>query len=229
MLLCFNNIMELLKHTLFINLEHRKDRLEHAMNEFKILGIEAERVDAVKPKSGAVGCTMSHIKCLELAKKRDYDYVFICEDDIHFTNPDLFKANLQKFQENKELMWDILIVGGNNVPPYNKINEYCARVMNCQTTTGYIVKKSFYDTLIYNYKQGVQMLVKTGNIKQYAIDIHWKRLQMQYFWYMIIPTTVTQYENYSDIEMRDTNYDHLLLDMDKKWLKKPMVAMNLRP
>ena len=73
------------------------------------------------------------------------------------------------------------------------------------------------------------MLVKTGNIKQYAIDIHWKRLQMQYFWYMIIPTTVTQYENYSDIEMRDTNYDHLLLDMDKKWLKKPMVAMNLRP
>mgnify|MGYP006422344223 CR=1 FL=1 len=80
MLLCFNNIMELLKHTLFINLEHRKDRLEHAMNEFKILGIEAERVDAVKPKSGAVGCTMSHIKCLELAKKRDYDYVFIAPD-----------------------------------------------------------------------------------------------------------------------------------------------------
>ena len=40
--------MELLKNTLFINLESRKDRLEHAEAEFKKLGIEAERVNAKK-------------------------------------------------------------------------------------------------------------------------------------------------------------------------------------
>jgi GR25 family glycosyltransferase involved in LPS biosynthesis len=211
--------MELFKHTLFINLEHRKDRLEHVTNEFEKMNIQAERVNAVRPKSGAVGCTMSHIKCLELAKSRGYEYVCICEDDISFTKPELFKEQLNKFYENKNIQWDILIIGGNNVPPYQQIFDYSARVFNCQTTTGYIVKKHMYDILIKNFKEGVQQLAKNPENKQmYAIDVYWKRLQMQYYWYMITPPTVTQYENYSDIENKNTNYNHLLLDMDKKWL-----------
>jgi GR25 family glycosyltransferase involved in LPS biosynthesis len=211
--------MELFKHTLFINLEHRKDRLEHVTNEFEKMNIQAERVNAVRPKSGAVGCTMSHIKCLELAKSRDYEYVCICEDDISFTEPELFKEQLNKFYENKNIQWDILIIGGNNVPPYQQLFDYSSRVFNCQTTTGYIVKKHMYDILIKNFKEGVQQLAKNPENKQmYAIDVYWKRLQMQYYWYMITPPTVTQYENYSDIENKNTNYNHLLLDMDKKWL-----------
>jgi GR25 family glycosyltransferase involved in LPS biosynthesis len=220
----------LFEHTLFINLEHRTDRLEHALSEFKKMNINAERVNAIRPKSGAVGCTMSHIKCLELAKKREYEYVFICEDDITFTNPELLKENIQKFVDNKEIQWDILIIGGNNVPPYQQLTNYCARVFNCQTTTGYVVKKSFYDPLIQNFKEGVQQLVSNpSNAKMFALDIYWKRLQMQYFWYMITPPTVTQYENYSDIENKQTNYDHLLLDMDKPWLfqqRKMNMTMN---
>ena len=213
------NYMELFKHTLFINLEQREDRLNHAKEEFKKMGINAQRFNAVKLASGAVGCTMSHIKCLELAKERNYDQVFICEDDITFTNPELLKKNLRKFYENKEIQWDVLIIGGNAVPPYINIDDYCVRILNCQTTTGYIVKKSFYDTLISNMKEGVTKLMKEPNNKRmYAIDMYWKPLQMQNYWYMITPPTVTQYENYSDIEEKNLNYDHLLLDMEKKWL-----------
>ena len=211
--------MDLFKHTLFINLEHRKDRLEHAENEFEKLGIQAERVNAVRPASGKVGCTMSHIKCLELAKKRDYEYVCICEDDITFINTDKFNEQINKFYMDKTIQWDVLILGGNNVPPYQQTSEYCARVFNCQTTTGYVVKKQMYDILIQNFKEGVQQLVKNPNSQnQFEIDVYWKRLQMQYFWYIITPLTVTQYENYSDIENKNTNYNHLLLDMDKPWL-----------
>ena len=65
--------MDLFKNTLFINLEQRPDRLEHAQAEFKKMRIDAERVNAVKTKMGAVGCTLSHIRCLELAKQRKYD------------------------------------------------------------------------------------------------------------------------------------------------------------
>ena len=83
--------MELFKNTLFINLEHRTDRLQHALDEFKKLGINSERVNAVKMKNGAIGCTMSHIKCIELAKSRDWEQVFICEDDITFLEPELLK------------------------------------------------------------------------------------------------------------------------------------------
>jgi hypothetical protein len=48
--------------------------------------------------------------------------------------------------------------------------------------------------------------------------MYWKRLQMQDFWYMITPPTVTQYESYSDIENRVVDYERAMLDMDKPWL-----------
>uniref|UniRef100_A0A6C0JJH9 Glycosyl transferase family 25 domain-containing protein n=1 Tax=viral metagenome TaxID=1070528 RepID=A0A6C0JJH9_9ZZZZ len=212
--------MELLKNTLYINLEHRTDRLEHVKLELAKVGIEGERVNAVKAKIGAIGCTLSHIRCLELAKQREYDQVFICEDDITFTDPKLLIKNLTKFHEEDGCMWDMIIIGGNNVPPYQRINSNCVRVFYCQTTTGYIVKKSYYDTLIKNFKESASMLMKNPTEegkKKYALDIYWKKLQMQDFWYMITPPTVTQYENYSDIEERHTDYKHLMLDMEKEW------------
>ena len=186
--------MDILQNTFYINLEHRTDRLEHIHNELKKIGIKGERFNAIKTKSGAIGCTLSHIKCLELAKERNYEEVFICEDDITFTNPKLFLENLQKFCDNDDIMWDVLIIGGNNVPPYKQYYDYCARVFNCQTTTGYIVKQDFYDVIIKNFKEGVFNLMKNPeNKREYAIDIYWKKLQMENFWYMITPPTVTQY------------------------------------
>jgi GR25 family glycosyltransferase involved in LPS biosynthesis len=211
--------MDLLQHTLFINLEHRTDRLQHVTKEFEKMGIVAERVNAIRIKTGAIGCTLSHIRCLEIAKQRNYDQVFICEDDIYFTNPELLKRNLERFRENADLEWDLLILGGNNVPPYDQVAEYCARVYYCQTTTGYIVKKHYYDTLLENFKESAQKLIKEPNNKKaYALDMYWKRLQLVGKWYMITPPTVTQIESYSDIENRSVNYEGLLLDMDKPWL-----------
>lgn len=152
--------MELLKNTLFINLDHRKDRLEHVTNELTKLGIHGERFNAIKTKVGAIGYTMSHIKCLEIAKERGYEHVFICEDDITFLNVELFKKNIEKFYENKDIRWDVLLIGGNNLPPYLEIGDYCIRVSNCQTTTGYIVNNHYYDTLIDNFRESVKNLLR---------------------------------------------------------------------
>jgi GR25 family glycosyltransferase involved in LPS biosynthesis len=211
--------MDLFKNTLFINLEQRTDRLEHVLAEFRKLRIQAERVNAVKTKLGAVGCTLSHIRCLELAKQRDYEYVFICEDDITFLQPFVLKKHLEIFAAQLDLAWDVCIIGGNNVPPYQQINDFFVRVFNCQTTTGYIVKRHYYDTLIANFKDSARQLMRDPTNKQmYALDMYWKRLQQQDKWYMITPPTVTQYENYSDIEERTVNYDALMLDMNKAWL-----------
>ena len=220
--------MNIFEHTLFINLDHRTDRLEHATSEFAKMGITAERVQAIQAKSGAIGCTLSHIKCLELAKQRGYKQVFICEDDIIFTNPELFQQNLAKFLANEEIRWDVLIIGGNNVPPYQQLYEYCARVFLCQTTTGYVVKQEYYDTLIHNFKEGLGHFIKNpSNRRMFAIDMYWKRLQMEDFWYMITPPTVSQYDNYSDIEKRHTQYSGLLLDMEKQWYVKQQKMVEL--
>ena len=76
--------MELLQNNFVINLESRLDRLVHVEAEFRKIDLKCNRFNAIKMKNGAVGCTLSHIKCLELAIQNNYDQVFICEDDITF-------------------------------------------------------------------------------------------------------------------------------------------------
>jgi hypothetical protein len=63
-----------------------------------------------------------------------------------------------------------------------------------------------------------QLMIDPQNKQQYAIDMYWKSLQRSGKWYMIIPPTVIQYEDYSDIERRVVNYKDLMLDLDKEWL-----------
>jgi len=211
--------MEYLKHTLFINLEHRTDRLQHVTQELHKIGLHtAERFHAIRTTAGNVGCTMSHIKCLEIAKQRNYPHIFICEDDITFTNPAVFLKSLQHVYDSK-MEWDVLVIGGNNAPPFQPINEYCVRAYNVQTTTGYIVKQKYYDTLLANYKEGINLLLREPEKKtQYSIDIYWKTLQSQDVWLLLIPLTVIQYYDYSDIECRVVEYGNSMLDLDKKAL-----------
>jgi hypothetical protein len=118
-------------------------------------------------------------------------------------------------------------VSGNICPPYQAIGDYCVRLVNCQTTTGYIVQRHYYDTLIANIKEGIKLLLSNpANKREYAIDIYWKRLQASGKWFMITPPTVVQMEGFSDVEGHNTNYKHLMTDMNKEWLFKQPSTIN---
>jgi len=218
------------EHTIYINLEHRKDRLAHVQQELEKLGVpnRGVRFNAVKCANGAIGCTISHIKCLEQAKAQNLPQVFICEDDICFKDPALLLQNTAKFSTIFGNAYDVLIIGGNNLPPYKQFGDFCAKISNCQTTTGYIVKQHYYDTLISNFREGLAKLMENPAKKRdFAIDMYWKRLQAIDNWYIVLPLTVHQLEGYSDIEERNTNYRDAMLDMDKTWLISPAnLSMN---
>ena len=205
-------------HAFYINLESRTDRKEHVEQQLQYVGINATRFNAIKLENGAVGCSMSHLKCIETAKKNNWGHILIVEDDITFLNPLLFVNNLNKFLE-KNSDWDVVLIGGNIIPPYKKVDATCVQVINCQTTTGYLVKSHYYDALIQNYKEGINKLLKEPeNHHQYAIDKYWFSLQERGKWFLITPLTVTQKEDYSDIEKKETNYSRVMLDLEKKWL-----------
>ena len=208
--------------TYYINLESRTDRLTHVQAELAKIGCDTGmRFNAVRTTNGAVGCTISHIRCLELAKEKDHPYVFICEDDICFSDPDLLVKNTNEFFKQGKDNWDVLIIGGNMVPPYQQVGDFCARITNCQTTTGYIVRQPYYEKLIKNFREGLNQLMKNPtNKREYAIDMYWKQLQQTDRWYIIIPLTVHQLEGYSDIEGRNVDYKTLMMDMNKEWLFK---------
>ena len=216
--------MNLFQHVLYINLEHREDRKVHILDQLSKIGVvHPERLQAVKTANGAVGCGLSHIKCLELAKSREWETVCIIEDDFKCTDTKKFLNSVRQFEKQDFIEWDVLLLGGNNVPPYYQSDaiDYCVQISNCQTTVGYVVKRSFYDTLIQNMREAVKNLIQTGNKKLYAIDMYWKQLQSSQRWYLITPLTITQHTCFSDVEQQTYNYDHLMLDIDKDWLFSP--------
>ena len=194
------------KHTYYINLKHRTDRKLDTLRELQSFGIHnPTRFDAIKDDFGAIGCSKSHLEVLKIARKNNYPYVTIIEDDIQFLNP---KKTIQSLNNilNSKIPWDVILIGGNNYPPYQKINDDCIKVNNCQCCTAYIVKQSYYDTLINHWQKGLQKLIETNDIPNYALDQYWKILQKKDNFILITPLKVVQRESYSDIERKNVNY-----------------------
>jgi GR25 family glycosyltransferase involved in LPS biosynthesis len=216
-----------IKHAFYINLITRPDRKQHVEEQLNIIGINADRFNAIKLPNGALGCSMSHLKRLETAKLNNWPHLLIVEDDIKFLDPELFKTQLNKFLSNHD-DWDVVLIGGNNMPPYQKIDNTCVRVTSCQTTTGYLVNGHYFETLIENFRTGIKKLMtEPEKHKFYAIDKYWFNLQKKGKWFLIIPLTVTQREDYSDIEKRATNYTHVMTDLDKeRMFKQPLIPKN---
>jgi glycosyl transferase family 25 len=212
--------MSLFSHTVYINLNERTDRLQHVKEEMVKLGVhKPTRIVATKHEVGAIGCVKSHIRAIEYAISKGWEQVFVCEDDITFLDPITLRENAKKFALSMEQEWDVLIIGGNCCPPYTQVDPHWCQIYNCQTTTGYIVRQHYYSELLNNFREGLRhLLAERAETRKYALDMYWKRLQQRDKWFILVPLTVTQYENYSDIEKRQTNYNGLMLDMEKKWL-----------
>jgi glycosyl transferase family 25 len=189
--------------------------------ELKKIGITANRFNAIKMENGAIGCSMSHLKILQNAQQNNLDHVLIVEDDITFLNPELFKSQINKFFKIHNNNWDVILFAGNNIPPYENIDDTCIKVSRCQTTTGYLVNGHYIKVLLQNIKMGLTHLLNKPNEKnKFAIDKFWFVLQGSSKWYLITPLTVVQREDYSDIEKKLTNYKDMMLDLDKVALFK---------
>ena len=223
------NSIDDIKHAYYINLEHRTDRKVHIEDQLSKVGINAIRFNAIKMQNGAIGCSMSHLKILQDAHANKYEHVLIMEDDISFLDPDLFKNQFNLFLKRHGNNWDVILLAGNNMPPYTSIDETCIKVSRCQTTTGYLVNGHYIRKLMDNVKMGLTHLIsKPEQHRFYAIDKFWFTLQNVDRWFLIIPPTIVQRPDYSDIEKRHTNYQSLMTDLNKEEMMKQLQMMKMK-
>lgn len=205
----------------YINLDKRVDRKEQIEEQFKSSTLfKLRRFSAVlKEDDGAIGCTFSHLKLLKKAIDENMEYIIIIEDDFVATNMKLLERKVSKTIRLAS-DFDVLLLGGNIVPPYTKNSNDTIQVTHSQTTVGYMVKKHYFQRLYDNIKQGLYYLMKMPEQRvKYAIDKFWIQLQKKDKWIMIFPLMVYQRESYSDIEKRNTDYKSLMLDANKtEWL-----------
>lgn len=208
----------LLENVYYINLRNCKLRKKETEDELIRMNWKFQRFEGIKHDDGRIGCCISHLKVIEMAKKNNLEYIVVVEDDIQFLQPDNYNQLLiyfNNFIKLNNLDYDVLLLAGSMLDRANgikPINNIIYKAIACLTTTGYIVKKHYYDKLIDNYKEAIQLLINHGEDDRGCIDVNWQKLQSIDNWYILIPRTINQRPSHSIIQNRFVNYSSMLLD-----------------
>jgi len=193
-----------LPHVIYINLDARTDRRTEVESQLSSVGLQFERFPAVLHENGAVGCSLSHIRCIELAKERNLPSVMIVEDDLIWTKQ--HHEIIAAMESLEAVDYNVAVLCPSfSSPNANRVNEQFVNGTTCQTTTAYICKQEYYDTLIANFKEGLEKLSAGADCTKFAIDQHWKNLQSS-GWVFAYPPLGRQRPGFSDIEKKDVDY-----------------------
>jgi hypothetical protein len=194
----------------YINLDKRQDRKEEIELELKNYELfdNSERIQAIEtPGQGILGCTMSHLNAIKLAKERSYENILILEDDFQFTiSKEEFENQLQTFFESK-ITYDVCMISYNI--QHSKPTEYpiLTKVLEAQTASGYIIHHTFYDKMIELYEWAIPLLDQTKAHWVYANDQCWKRLQPNANWFCLTSRCGRQRPGYSDNSEQFEDHD----------------------
>lgn len=186
-----------------INLSERTDRWEQIITEFGT-DFNLIRVDAVKHENGAVGCFMSHQKCIQIAKDNDFNNIIVMEDDC-IKNP-IRKSNfVERLHNMKEFLnnyknWDIFLGGCNKTTTKDIITKVVCETDNIiqiskATTTHFMI----YNSSCYDFFLNID-----ADKSDYHVDnIWWGRITAL----TSLPFLAYQYESYSDIINCNIDYN----------------------
>jgi glycosyl transferase family 25 len=199
-----------LERIFYINLDKRNDRKDEIENELINYNLfdKSERFSAIyTPDQGILGCTMSHLAVIKLAKERKYKQILILEDDFYFVvSKEEFENQLTIFFDSN-ISYNVCMISYNMICSAPTEDSFLLKVLNAQTASGYILHESFYDSLITLYEDAIPKLKETGQHWIYACDIIWKRLQPHSEWFAFNPRCGKQRDGFSDNENSFVSYD----------------------
>jgi len=178
-----------------INLDHRQDRLLQITKELQ--GIPFKRFSAIKTSPGIVGCGLSHLAVLKEARALGIKNLLIFEDDFTFmVDKDTFWKKINDFFVSGQ-PFDVLMLS-YSLQKSEPFGDGILKVLEAQTTSGYIVNHRFYDKLIDLYEEEMPLLESTGKHWIYAVDQIWKKLQPEADWFAFTPRLGKQIASMGD-------------------------------
>jgi glycosyl transferase family 25 len=180
----------------YINLDTRTDRRDQIEAECARMSIAVERFPACRSLTPPIGCTLSHLTVLKLARERGLPSVLVFEDDFEFlVSKDVLDDVLIHLPED----YDVVMLSYNLLrsEPYN---HRFVRVLEAQTASGYIVHSRMYDRLIATLEEGYQLFLANPHVHWlYINDQYWKRLQPESRWYATTVRMGKQRPGWSDL------------------------------
>jgi len=193
-----------IQHVLYINLDSRPDRQKACTAEFARMRIPVTRVQAIACPLGVFGCSLSHIKCLEHAKRNNWSHVWINEDDLQFkVSREQLTTQVTEFLR-LGLEWDVILfhaIVERAAPVVTRGRLSCLRIRSAWCTTSYLVRSEYYDVLLQNFYEGAVRLYRNPENRDH-IDEFWKNLQARDRWYLLYPLVGQQRIGDSDIDQK---------------------------
>jgi len=216
--------MELIqKYHLYINLEKRIEKKIRCEAELKKIGLKPNRFNAIEHEIGLVGCVKSHIKCIEIAKDNNWPFVCIFEDDISFIDSDKIISYINKYIT---IDYDVLYLGAwISDNKYKIINDDLLHINKATSTHAYLIKNHYYDTILENYNEGMELKLQFPDEDKYNIDYYNYKLQCKDKWYCFSPILVTQLDGYSDNFYNITTYDNFITSIPNKDKDLPKISL----
>jgi GR25 family glycosyltransferase involved in LPS biosynthesis len=194
----------------WINLDHRKDRSEQFLEQLKKIKFPKNRIVRIsgvyEKNRGHLGCSKSHIKCLEEFLKTSHKNCIIFEDDFDFIVP---SAEIEDgFKKLSTIDYDVCMLAGIVQSGFETEYPFLRKVNNATTSSGYVITKEFAPVLLENIQESSVLLEDTynenrvlNNFYSEALDQYWFRIQPQNNWYIFNPVMGTQRNSASDIEV----------------------------
>jgi len=201
-----------------INLAIRPDRYEKIKSQLDALNItNYERFDAVVATNepyisdpqivqffqrglctGIIGCTISHVKMVEIAKERGYKQILVLEDDAFFQEG--FEEKMKAVVEQLKTVqddWKLLYLGANHKKKGVPVTENIKKVTKAFCLHAYIIRDSLYDEILRDaLTQPIEGDVYYGEI-----------LVQKHVFLTIFPNLVTQYPSMNNMFNTFADYD----------------------
>jgi hypothetical protein len=203
-----------------INLPHRTDRRDECIIEAARIGFQITENEFFAARhienNGKLGCSLSHGKVLaDFLYGESRDYILVLEDDFSIRNPDTFRSTLDSILK-QSANWDVYLLGHNAAIPIEGTpirDTY--KVINSQTTSGYLVGRSYAPNLVKSFYRSAELLSRYKSLPHelrihaynlFSCDILWKDLQIKHRHWASLPSLIYQRPSYSDIEQTQVHY-----------------------
>jgi glycosyl transferase family 25 len=175
---------------IYINVATQISKKEEIENELNSFNIEYERFDAIQIPEDGIGCTQSHLEVIKIAKEKSYKNILILEDDFTFVvSKEVFEEQIDLLFNSKNTSgepfnFDVCLLSYNLIKSEPcKEYTFLKKVLDVQTTSGYIINETMYDIFIDLYTWTLPLLTNTRKHWIYTIDQIWKILQTIKQWY----------------------------------------------
>lgn len=220
-----------IEHILCISLEECVSRREHISVQAQKFGFPIEFVIVKKDPVPYRGCAESHLKCVQIAKDRQLDYVCILEDDCLFLEERMEEA-VKRDPPQLPSDWEIIFLGYNSLRAY-LYSAHLMKLIVSLTAHAYIIRSKVYDEILKGFRTQWWNIPEIYDIEPYDQNFLYSRELIDVFYakyichrrgesYGIYPMLATQLPGMSSIQNIFSDYTKDLEDNILRFVDAPV-------